>query len=140
MSFLKLWFSQIIRHPRSAFKIQLAVNGGFFAPVKVFDVYTEAVFYPALNAFSQPEKTLYLRELLSALFERIEWLPGITFLFRDAVYYFWLPIIVIILILKHCRKSMVICMAPIVANIAFLFLGPVCWTRYGLCQLVTFPV
>jgi hypothetical protein len=140
MSFLKLWFSQIIRHPLAALKIQLAVNGGFFAPVKVFDVYTGVVYYEELDAFSQLEKTLYLREYLIALLKKAEWLPGISFLFRNAVYYFWLPIIVTILVLKHCRKSAVVCMVPIAANIAFLLLGPVCWTRYGLCQLVTFPV
>lgn len=139
-SFLKLWFSQIITHPLAALRIQLAVNGGFFAPVKVFDVYTDVVFYPVLDAFCQPEKTLHLREFLFALFEKTEWLPGISVLFRDAVYYFWLPIIASILILKHCRKSVIVCMVPIFTNIAFLLLGPVCWTRYGLCQLISFPV
>ena len=73
-------------------------------------------------------------------FEALEHMPLVSVLFLDALYLFWLPITVAVLLLRYCPKKAVLNLAPIFLNTVFLLLGPVCWTRYGLCQYCTFPL
>ena len=60
--------------------------------------------------------------------------------FLDALSLFWFPCVTAFLLQRHGREGAIVCMVPLAANMVFLILGPVCWTRYGLCQIFTLPV
>ncbi len=139
-AYLKLWLFQVLRHPFSALRITLAVNGGYFAPLKTANVYTIAEYNEILGAFQQPDNGTALWETMTYKFNTLTQKSVTALFFRDAFVLFWFPLVTVFLLLKYCRKSSVICMTPIVANMVFLLLGPICWTRYGLCQIFTFPL
>ena len=139
-SYLKMWLSHTVRHPVTALRILLEVNGGFFAPVKAADVYATAAYSDRLGAFRQWERTEHYREVVNMLYDAVEKLPPVSVLFLDALYLFWLPVAAAFLLMRHCSKKALLCLVPVFLNMVFLILGPVCWTRYGLCQYCTFPV
>ena len=136
----KHWLSQVLRHPLAALRISLAVNGGYFAPVKTANVYTSAVYYEILGAFRQPDSSLALRNTVTGIYQTLTHSPGLSVFFLDALSLFWFPCVTVFLLQRHGRKDAVVCMVPLAANMVFLILGPVCWTRYGLCQILTLPV
>lgn len=139
-AYRKLWFSQVLRHPLSALRISLTVNGGYFAPLKTANVYAIAEYNETLGAFQQPESGRALWEAVTYRFYSLIQKPIITLFFQDAFIIFWFPLATTFLLLKYCKKTSAICMVPLAANMVFLILGPVCWTRYGLSHFYTFPV
>lgn len=139
-AYRKMWFSQVLRHPISMLKISLTVNGGYFAPLKTANVFYYADYEENLGAFQQPESGKPLWEAVTYRFDNAEHKPVLSLFFTDAFVLFWFPIATSYLLLKRCKKASLICMVPLAANIVFLVLGPVCWTRYGLCQIFTFPI
>ena len=139
-AYLKLWLSQVLRHPLAALRILLTVNGGYFAPVKTANVYTSAAYYEYLGAFRQPDSSLALRNTVTGIYQTLTQTPGLSVFFLDALSLFWFPCVTAFLLQRHGREGAIVCMVPLAANMVFLILGPVCWTRYGLCQIFTLPV
>ena len=139
-SYLKLWLSHFFKTPGSYFKATLSICGGYFAPLKAFNVYQDVAYSKAIQAFTQPEATFSLRKNLGGLFYWIQSIPAFSIFCQDSLYVFWVPSFSLYLFIKRREWKKLVLLAPFAANLLFLIMGPVCWTRYGLCQLYTFPM
>ncbi|GEM_PF-1845687 len=139
-AFLKIWIKMGIRHPVLYARTTLSICGGYFAPIKSINVYDRAAYRDSLKAFKNPDSRLSAREQVLQWFTWLETCPPLTFLFCDAFYMWWLPLTIVVLLFRHKTRWQILMLAPIAANILFLILGPVCWTRYGLCQIYTIPL
>ncbi len=139
-AYLKLWLSKFLSHPLDYARATFMVNGGYFAPGKGMVIYTEPRYYSSIKAFSQPARTEKLRSAFTGAFERFCAFPLTALLFDNVLYFWWTPLAVLMLLVRQRKFRQLSSLVPIAANILFLILGPICWTRYGLCQLYTVPI
>ena len=138
--FVKLWIKQGVKHPRVYLHALFSVCGGYFAPVKTINIYQETVYSDKIQAFSQPEKLKDVRSAVSAFYNWLTHFPGLLLFFQDWLYCWFIPVMVFILLVMNGKIKYTIMLAPLAANIVFLILGPVCWSRYALCQIYTVPL
>ena len=138
-NYLKVWLKIGIRHPLAYLKIMAKVNGGAFSPSKTINIYSGIPYIKGVR-LSQHEKLTGARNFFRNFYDWVKNVPGITLLFRDAFYLFWIPVILISILIASKGSLRITAFAPILINILFLMVGPVSWTRYGLCQLYTLPL
>lgn len=138
--FIALWIKKGISHPVTYVRATFEVCGGYFVPIKSFNVYTKATYADSIGGFNNPDALKGAREFVIGIFKALKKVPGIGILFQNSIYTWWIPLVVFGCIIFKGDKRLLICLVPIAANILFLILGPVCWTRYGLCQIYTLPV
>lgn len=139
--YIKQWFLHFFRTPGPYIRAMFSVCGGFFAPVKDYpDVYMEIGWNDRIQAFTQPASHQNAREILKALFFWFHSLPIVRLFSQDSFYMFWFPSFSAWHFYRRRQWKYLIMLTPLAANIPFLLMGPICWTRYGLCQLYTFPV
>ena len=139
-AYLRMWVRHFIREPGTYIRAIFSVNGGYFAPLKGVNVYQYVPYSEVLNAFSQPERTYSLRMTLGAFLAWLENIPAFSVFCQDSFYTFWYPAFSFYLFCKKKQQSKIILLAPLAGNLLFLTIGPLCYTRYALCQIYTFPV
>ena len=139
-SYLKMWALHFLREPGTYFRAILSVNGGYLAPLKAFNVYQYVPYNEVLNAFSQPDSTFSLRMTLGAFLAWLENIPIFSVFCQDSFYVFWFPAFSLYLFCGQRQWRRIVLLVPLAANFLFLVIGPLCYTRYALCQLYTFPV
>jgi len=139
-SYLKMWALHFLREPGTYFRAILSVNGGYLAPLKAFNVYQYVPYSEVLNAFSQPDSTFSLRMTLGAFLAWLENIPIFSVFCQDSFYVFWFPAFSLYLFCGQRQWRRIVLLVPLAANFLFLVIGPLCYTRYALCQLYTFPV
>ena len=81
-----------------------------------------------------------MRNNLGALIYWLEQIPVFSIFSQDSFYVFWIPAFALYYFRKQQQKKKIVLLAPFAANIFLLVFAPVCITRYGLCQLYTFPM
>ncbi len=140
LAYLRLWLRQGLQHPSAYVRATLMVNGGFFVPGESIIVYNEAVWYDSIGAFRQPEERSVWREDMDRFYQWLCTMPLTAILFNNVLYLWWTPLLALVLLVRERRWRLIAALVPTAANIVFLVMGPVCWTRYGLCQLYTVPV
>lgn len=139
-AYRKMWLSHFPREAGTYIRATLSLSGGYFAPHKLFNVYQYTPYSEALGAFSQPGQTEPLRSNLGALIYWLEQIPVFSVFSQDSFYLFWIPAYAFYSFRRQKQKKKIVLLAPVAANILFLIFAPVCITRYGLCQLYTFPM
>lgn len=140
LSYLKMWARHFPSELKTYFRATLSVGGAYLAPRKVFNVYQYTAYSERLGAFAQPEATAFLRESLGGLFYWLENIPILSVFCQDSFYVFWIPSFALYHFFSRKQFRKVPLLAPLVLNLVFLVIGPVCITRYALCQLYTFPI
>ena len=140
LSYLRMWASHFGSEFRTYMRATLSISGGYFSPHKMFNVYQFTPYSEALGAFSQPGRTESLRYNLGSLIYWLENIPLFSIFSQDSLYLFWFPAYGIYALCKQVQKKRLVLLVPFAANLVFLFFAPVCITRYGLCQLFTFPM
>ncbi len=140
IAYLRLWVRQGLRHPGAYVRAVLMVNGGFFIPEQEIIVYNETVWYDSIGGFAQPEARAGMRDQMNRFYDWLCSMPLTAILFSNVLYLWWTPLLTLLLLLRRGRYRMIAALVPVAANILFLIMGPVCWTRYGLCQLYTVPI
>ena len=139
-AYLKVWASHFPREAGTYIRATLSISGGYFSPHKLFNVYQYTPYSGVLGAFSQPGKTEALRSSLGALIYWLEQIPVFSVFSQDSFCLFWVPAFSFYYFRKQNQKKKLVLLAPIAANLLFLVFAPVCITRYGLCQIFTFPM
>ena len=139
-SYLKMWALHFLREASTYFRAILSINGGYLAPLKAFNVYQSVPYSEVLKAFSQPESTFSLRMTMGAFLAWLENIPIFSVFCQDSFYVFWFPAFSLHLFCRQRQWRRIVLLAPLTANLLFLLIGPLCYTRYALCQLYTFPV
>lgn len=140
LTYLKQWAAHFFKTPISYIKATFSVNGGFIAPVKTHNLYFQVHWRAFIQAFSQPKRLTFARDLAN---QAITWfmnIPLVSALSQDSLYMFAFPSFSFYVFCKRKQWRNLIFLAPMLANLLFLLMGPICWTRYGLCQLYTFPL
>ncbi len=137
--YLKLWGKIGMKHPISYLRTTMKVNAGYFYPGKSINIYTGIPENNSLSISQKPE-TKNMRFTFQACFDWIKEKAGISLLYKDAFYIFWVPSLIICMLLKKGKKDSILCLTPVVMNYFFLIIGPICWTRYGLGQIYTIPL
>jgi hypothetical protein len=140
LSYVKMWARHFICEPGTYIRAIFSVNGGYYAPLKGFNVYQYVPYSEVLNAFSQPDRTASLRTTLGAFLAWLENIPAFSVFCQDSFYTFWYPAFSLYLFCKKKQRKKIILLAPLAGNLLFLTIGPLCYTRYALCQIYTFPV
>ena len=140
LSYVKMWARHFICEPGTYIRAIFSVNGGYYAPLKGFNVYQYVPYSGVLNAFSQPDRTASLRTTLGAFLAWLENIPAFSVFCQDSFYTFWYPAFSLYLFCKKKQRRKIILLAPLAGNLLFLTIGPLCYTRYALCQIYTFPV
>lgn len=140
LSYLKMWARHFICEPGTYIRAIFSVNGGYYAPLKGFNVYQYVPYSEVLNAFSQPDRTASLRITLGAFLAWLENIPAFSVFCQDSFYTFWYPAFSLYLFCKKKQRKKIILLSPLAGNLLFLTIGPLCYTRYALCQIYTFPV
>jgi len=140
LSYVKMWARHFICEPGTYIRAIFSVNGGYYAPLKGFNVYQYVPYSEVLNAFSQPDRTASLRTTLGAFLAWLENIPAFSVFCQDSFYTFWYPAFSLSLFCKKKQRRKIILLAPLAGNLLFLTIGPLCYTRYALCQIYTFPV
>ena len=139
-AYLKMWARHLPQEAGTYLRATLSLSGGYFSPHKVFNVYQYTPYSEVLGAFSQPEQTESLRGNLGALIYWLEQIPVFSVFSQDSFYVFWIPAFALYYFRRQRQTRRIVLLAPFGANILFLVFAPVCITRYGLCQLYTFPM
>ena len=139
-AYLRMWAAHFPREAGIYLRATLSVSGGYLAPHKVFNVYQGVPYSGALGAFSQPGRLAPLRENLGSLIYWLENIPVLSVFSQDSFYVFWFPAFSLFFFCRRGLWKKLVLLAPLAANLLFLLIGPVCITRYGLCQLLTFPM
>ena len=139
-AYLKMWASHFPRESGTYLRATLSVSGGYLAPHKAFNVYQSVPYSETLGAFSQPGRLASLRENLGSLIYWLENIPILSVFSQDSFYVFWFPAFSLYFFCRLRQWKKLVLLAPLAANLLFLLIGPVCITRYGLCQLLTFPM
>ncbi len=139
-AYLRMWAAHFPREAGIYVRATLSVSGGYLAPHKVFNVYQSVPYSGALGAFSQPGRLAPLRENLGSLIYWLENIPVLSVFSQDSFYVFWFPAFSLYFFCRRRQWKKLVLLAPLAANLLFLLIGPVCITRYGLCQLLTFPM
>lgn len=140
VEYLRQWFLHFFRTPMPYIRATLSVSGGYIAPVNAIKVYSDTCYSEVINAFGQRASHEAARDTVVVLFEWLEHIPGLNLLFQNALYMFWFPVFSFYVFCRTRQREYMMTLVPFAANFLFLLIGPVCWTRYGLCQLYTFPV
>ena len=138
-TYLKMWAAHFFREPVTYLSATLSIGGGFLAPLKSFNVYQYVPYSDALGAFSQPDKTYSMRMTLGAFLSWMDSIPFLAIFVQDSLYVFWFPAFSLYLFCKQKQWKRIVLLAPFAANLVFLMIGPLCYTRYALFQLYTFP-
>ena len=81
-----------------------------------------------------------LRDSVGSLIFWLEQIPVFSIFSQDSFYLFWVPAFSFYCFRKKKLKKRLVLLVPFGANLLFLVFAPVCVTRYGLCQLFTFPM
>jgi len=139
-AYRNMWASHFMHEAGTYIRATLSISGGYFSPHKLFNVYQYTPYSDAIGAFSQPGKTESLRGNLGALIYWLEQLPVFSIFSQDSFYLFWVPAFAFYRFRKQKQKKRLVLLAPFAANILFLVFAPVCITRYGLCQIYSFPM
>ncbi len=139
-SYLRMWASHFTQEAGTYLRATLSISGGYFSPHKVFNVYQYTPYSEALGAFSQPGWTESLRFSLGSLIYWLENIPVFSVFSQDSFYVFWYPSFALYSLCHHSRSKKCVLLVPFIVNLIFLLFAPVCITRYGLCQLFTFPM
>ena len=139
-TYLELWLSHMPREAGTYIRATLSISGGYFSPHKLFNVYQSVPYSEALKAFSHPGCTEALRDSVGSLIFWLEQIPVFSIFSQDSFYLFWVPAFSFYCFRKKKLKKRLVLLVPFGANLLFLVFAPVCVTRYGLCQLFTFPM
>ena len=140
LSYLKIWIRHLPSEVKTYFRATLSVGGAYLAPRKAFNVYQYTAYSERLGAFAQPGRTAILREGLGGLFYWLENIPILSVFSQDSFYVFWIPSFALYHSFNRRQSWKAPLLVPLVLNLLFLIIGPVCITRYALCQLYTFPI
>lgn len=135
-----MWFRHGIKHPKTYIRATLEVNGGYYSLCKSINKMSDPPYVEEIKAFHQPQRLISVKEKMSDSFLRLESLPVISLFFMDALYAWFIPVGIMATLLLRRDKHTLLFLVPIFANVLFLILGPVCWTRYALCQLFSVPL
>ena len=139
-AYLRMWASHLPREFRTYVRAALSVSGGYLAPHKAFNVYQSVPWNEVLQAFSQPGGTASLRENLGSLIYWLQNIPVLSVFSQDSFYVFWFPAFALYCFCRRRQWKRLLLLVPFLANLLFLLIGPVCITRYALCQLFSFPM
>ena len=139
-AYLKMWASHFPQEAGTYIRATLSISGGYFSPHKLFNVYQYTPYSEVLRAFSQPGQTKIIRSNLGALIYWLEQIPVFSVFSQDSFYVFWFPAFALHHFYRNRQTKKLVLLAPFAANILFLVFAPTCITRYGLCQLFTFPM
>ena len=139
-AYLRMWAAHFPQEFITYIRATLSISGGYFTPHKAFNVYQYTPYSEALQAFSQPGQLTFLRESFGALIYWLENIPILSVFSQDSFYVFWIPAFALYYFFKLRERRTIVLLAPYAANILFLLFAPVCITRYGLCQLLSFPM
>ncbi len=140
LTYLKQWAAHFFKTPISYIRATFSVNGGFIAPVKSHNLYRQVHWDASIQAFYQPARLAFARDFAD---QAITWfmnIPLMSALSQDSLYMFGFPSFSFYVFCKKKQWKNLVFLAPMFANLLFLLMGPICWTRYGLCQLYTFPL
>lgn len=139
MDYLKVWIQHGIKYPLDYVKATLSICGGFFSPNKDIDMF-DGVPTATVGAYSVYSNPAALASLRAAAYNIYYWLssvPGIDLLFKISTYIWFLPMAAIIALYdKRRRKTLV----PTIVNLLVLIVSPICYARYGIHMLYTFPI
>ncbi len=139
-AYLRMWAAHFPHEFITYIRATLSISGGYFSPHKAFNVYQYTPYSEVLQAFSQPGKLTFLRESLGALIYWLENIPILSVFSQDSFYAFWIPAFALYYFCKLKDRRKIVLLVPYAANILFLIFAPVCITRYGLCQVLSFPM
>ncbi len=139
-SYLRMWAAHFDNDAGTYLRATLSISGGYFAPHKAFNVYQYTPYSEALGAFSQPGRNETLRLSLGSLIYWLENIPVFSVFSQDSFYVFWYPSFALFFLCHHSQSKKSVLLVPFIVNLIFLLFAPVCITRYGLCQLFTFPM
>ena len=139
-AYLVLWLSHMPCEAGTYIRATLSLSGGYFSPHKLLNFYQSVPYSEAIKAFSQPGQTEAMRSNIGALIFWLEQIPVFSIFSQDSFYLFWVPAFSLSFFRKKKLKKRLVLLAPFGANLFFLVFAPVCVTRYGLCQLFTFPM
>ena len=139
-AYLGMWAAHFPREAGLYLRATLSVSGGYLAPFKAYNVYLGVPYSETLGAFSQPDRLAPLRENLFSLLCWLQNIPLLSVFSQDSFYVFWFPAFSLYFFCRQRQWRKLVLLAPLAANLLFLLIGPVCITRYGLCQLLTFPM
>ncbi len=139
-SYLRMWADHISDEAGTYLRATLSISGGYFSPHKMFNVYQSTPYSEALGGFSQSGFTESLRFALGSLIYWMQNIPVISVFSQDSFYFFWFPAYSFFALFRRNQLKKMVILVPFATNLVFLFFAPVCITRYGLCQLFTFPM
>ena len=140
LSYLRMWADHFADEAGTYLRATLSISGGYFSPHKMFNVYQSTPYSEALDAFSQPGFTEFIRFSLGSLIYWLQNIPIISIFSQDSFYTFWFPAFSFFALFRRAQLKKLVLLVPFATNLVFLFFAPVCITRYGLCQLFSFPM
>ena len=140
LSYLRMWADHFAEEAGTYLRATLSISGGYFSPHKMFNVYQSTPYSEALGGFSQPGFTESLRFDLGSLIYWLQNIPFFSIFSQDSFYSFWFPAYGLFALSRRAQLKKRVLLVPFATNLVFLLFAPVCITRYGLCQLFTFPM
>ena len=140
--YLRFWIRKGLENPFLYLRTVAAVNGGFFSPTEVLELYISA------NALSPEEDypglgnhpaTLTLREDLVRMYDILSETPPFCFFFYNVLYTWLIPAGVAVVFFAHGRRRELISLIPVLISILVLIAGPESTTRFAVHLIFLSP-
>ena len=139
MEYYKLWLRMGIRHPGTYFRATFPICGSFFTADSAIGIFDHIPSDEGIWAQIRHVRDEYVRDTWTANYWRACDLPGISLLFRNAMYTLWLPLYAVYRMLRTGRKKELLSAAPLVVCTLFLIVSPMMYSRYALSHIFAAP-
>ena len=135
-NYLKVWFSQGLKHPKTYLKATLGICNSAFAPTKQMDIYMANHSYDEFNHSWQNS----FKHWLFVFHTRFEALPGINILFTLCVFSFWIPLAAFYWLITRKGWKYMFMLLPIFMTQLTFIVSPMFFVRYALPLLFCAPL
>ncbi len=139
-AFTQLWIRTGFRKPDSYIKATLGNCGGFYAPVKTIELHRDLTSQTYFKELKNSDATRPVRELYLGVYDFLAGIPGVSFLFDNVFYSFWIPLFAIVRCIKRKKKNEIIFIIPILVTVVLFLASPLSHIRYALPLVYTSPL